>query len=143
MTQEPSIAEELDARHEAAQAALAARDMAAYSGIFSPSLAYRQLDGRVIGRSQLMRENEAQFRNLGAAVSAYTRERLTVAGNEVTELLTQTVLLETSAFGLFHMRWKLTRRGEYTWTKACGAWVIERVEVLSEKFDRMGWRFGF
>jgi Domain of unknown function (DUF4440) len=143
VTHELSIEKELDARHEKAQAAFAKRDIEAYRAMFSPSLAYRQLDGRVIDRNQLMRGVEKQFRSVGSVLPAFSRERLSVAGNEATELLTQIAFMETSAFGLFHMRWKLVRRGEYTWVKVDGAWLIGRVEVLSEKLSRAGRRFGF
>jgi hypothetical protein len=143
MTHEPSIELELDAQHEAAQAAFARRDIEAYRAIFSPSLAYRQADGRVVDRGHLMRGVEEQFRNIGPAYSAFVREQLRVAGNEATELLTQTAFLQTSFFGVVHIRWKLIRRGEYTWVKADGPWAISRVEVLSEKLQRVGWRFGF
>ena len=143
MTREPPIEQELDARHEAAQAAFANRDIEAYGAMFSPSLAYRQPDGRVIGRERLMRGVEEQFRGIGGVLSSSSRERLSIAGNEATELLTQITFVETSFFGVVHARWKLLRRSEYTWTKADGVWLIERVEVLSEKLGRVGWRFGF
>jgi hypothetical protein len=138
-----AIALELDARHAEAQAAFARRDAAAYAAMFSPALAYRQPDGRVIGREQLLRDVEAQFRNTGGAVSTFARERLSVAGAQAVELLTQTAYFETSAFGLIHLRWRLTRRGEYTWTRENGAWVIVRVDVLAESIGRVGWRLGF
>jgi hypothetical protein len=49
------IAAELDAAHDRAHAAYAARDAEAYMSIFHPTLAYTHSDGRTIGREELAR----------------------------------------------------------------------------------------
>jgi len=138
-----SIEQELNERHAAAQAAFARRDIDAYKAIFSPSLAYRQINGQVIDRGRLMRNVASQFRRLSAAQSSFVRERLNAAGGEAAETLTQSASLEATAFGFVHRRWRLHRRGDYAWTKLDGVWVIERVEIVSEKLSPDGWRFGF
>src|SRR5271157_1319243 len=99
-----SIEQELNERHAAAQAAFARRDIHAYKAIFSPSLAYRQIDGQVIDRGRLMRNVASQFRRLSTAQSSFVRERLNAAGGEATETLTQSASLEATAFGFVHRR---------------------------------------
>jgi hypothetical protein len=140
---ERSIEVELDERHRAANLAFAKRDILAYQGLFSPSLSYQRADGKILDREHMMRDVAVQFRNLSHAVSFYVRERLVVAGDEVTETLVQTVEAQVTAFGILHRRWSVDRRGNYTWKKSCGAWAIERVKIHSETVLAVGWRFGF
>ena len=51
---------ELDAMHTRAKAAFERKDLAEYTSLFAPGLRYRQLDGQIIGREQLMRDVRAQ-----------------------------------------------------------------------------------
>jgi hypothetical protein len=141
MQQTNSIERELDARHAKAQAAFSRRDISAYCEMFSPTLAYQQLNGRVIGCDQLMRDVAAQFRQLSSAESSFTREAMRVTDSEVTETLMQAATAETSAFGFIHRRWKLNRRATYCWTKRQEIWTIERVTVHSETMVSAGWSF--
>ncbi len=137
-----SIEKEIDACHAAAKLAFAHKDIGAYRDIFSPSLAYRQVDGRVIGRDELMRDVAVQFRRLDSAKSAFIREHLSVTSDEAIETLIQEVTIETTAFGFVHRRWKINRRGLYTWIHREGRWMIKQVEVLSETVTSAGWWFG-
>jgi hypothetical protein len=137
-----SIEKELDGRHAEAKSAFARKDIGTYREIFSPSLAYCQPDGRVIGRDELMRDVAAQFRRLDSAESRFFREDMSIASDEVRETLMQEATAEATAFGFVHRRWKINRRGIYTWTAQEGRWVIKRVQVLSETVTSAGWRFG-
>jgi hypothetical protein len=136
------VARELDARHAAARRAFEARDIDAYRAVFSPSLAYRQPDRKVVGRDALMRDVAQQFRNLGRASSTYTRERLIVTADEAIETLIQTAMVEATMFGVLHRGWRLTRRGDYAWCRKNGGWTIARVDVFSESLTHTGWRLG-
>jgi hypothetical protein len=137
------IAQELDARHAEARAAFVARDLAAYTATFSPELAYRQADGRVIGRDALMRDVAQQFAQLDRATSSFVREALECGPDAATEVLTQTAVGVIRGFFVVHRTWTVTRRGRYTWARENGVWRISAVEVLHERvvgrFD-FGWR---
>ena len=142
MEQNVSISAELDERHRAANAAFVTRNILAYQDIFSPSLVYQRADGSLIDRGQLMRDVALQFRNLSHAKSSYVRERLITAGDGVTETLVQTAEAQSTAFGILHRLWTLNRRGDYTWSKSSGVWLIERVKIHSESVASAGWRIG-
>ena len=133
---------ELDASHVSAMRAFSRRDLDAYRQAFSPTLTYQQVDGRIIGRNQLMRQVAQQFRRLTYAKSSFVRERMSIVGDEVTEFLLQEAYLEATAFGFLRRSWTLSRRGEYVWSKLGEIWVIQRVKVLSETVLPSGWRFG-
>ncbi|WP_337271100.1 nuclear transport factor 2 family protein [Oryzifoliimicrobium ureilyticus] len=138
-----SLEEELDKRHAVARVAFLNRDIAAYGALFSPNLAYQQVDGSVIGRRQLLNDVEVQFRRGYKATWHFSREDLKVDGDEIIETLVQLGTIEASAFGLIHRSWRLNRRAAYVWTKVTGIWMITRVKVFSEELKHSGWRFGF
>jgi hypothetical protein len=140
--QQPSIESELNEAHEAAKRAFRCKDLEAYRNGFSPSLTYRQADGTIIDRDQLMRQVAQQFRALTYVNSSFVRERLSVVDERVTEILLQEASLEATAFGFAHRSWKLIRRGEYEWIKMGAAWVIQHVQVHSETVRHAGWRLG-
>ncbi|HET6763829.1 MAG TPA: hypothetical protein VFH27_09150 [Longimicrobiaceae bacterium] len=127
------VARELDARHAEARAALEARDLARYAAVFSPTLAYRQKDGRVIGRDALMRDVDSQFRQLERIASSFVREELECGPQGATELLAQKGIAGITAFLVVHRTWTVTRRGRYTWAREDGVWRITAVEVLDEQ----------
>lgn len=137
-----TIAAELAARHAEARRAFEARDLAAYRAMFSPALTYRQQDGKVIDRDALMRDVAQQLISLSHINSAYQPDALVIANGEATETLTQTATLQTTAIGILHRSWTLIRRGDYTWIRENGVWVIRRVEVKSESVTPTGWRVG-
>jgi len=141
MTIDSGIAAALDARHAEAAAAFARRDIEAYRDLFSASLRYRQADGRVVDRDRLMADVRAQFGRLDWAESRYTREALEVEGSRAAETLLQTASGGTSAFGILHRIWRLTRRGRYLWSMEDGRWKILDVHVLSEEV-RGSWKVG-
>ena len=136
-----SIEKEIDERHAEGKLTFARKDTGAYRDLFSPSLAYRQPDGRLICRDELMRSVAVQIRRYSAE-SAFIREDFEVAGGEPKETLIQEAAAEVTVFGFVHRRWKIRRRGVYTWTRLEGRWVIKQVEVLSETVTPAGWWFG-
>lgn len=134
------IALELDERRRAAQSAFREADLATYASLFSPSLAYREADGRTIGREALMRDVAAQIRIRSRATSLYVRESITGSEHQATETVTQTAVVdEPDAFGLLRRRWSLHRRAAYRWAKSGGDWIVESVDVFSEEVSHLNW----
>lgn len=127
------IADELDAAHDRAHRAFAARDLEAYMAGFSPTLVYRQLDGTSISREQLTHDVRRQFARLNSAVSTYRREKLELVGDEVRELIEQRAHGLATAFVFVHRAWDLRRRGLYKWHKGGRGWQITEVTVLEEQ----------
>jgi hypothetical protein len=125
-------AAELDAMHLEARCAFERRDLATYRDLFAPELTYRQADGRVIGRDQLMRDVAAQFRRLSGVRSSFVRESIEFGEDRANELLTQTGCACATAFFVIHRIWDLTRKSRFYWTKVGQRWRIERVEVIEE-----------
>lgn len=137
-------AAELDAMHDRARAAFLARDLDGYREIFAPALSYRQADGRVIDRDQLMRDVADQLRRFDRVRSSFTREHLDVGagGDRATETLTQEVAAGVTVFVVVHRAWRLTRRARYAWARREGRWQIDAVEVLEERPGPGGFAFG-
>jgi hypothetical protein len=88
-----------------------------------------------------MRDVASQFRRLDSAQSSFIREQLSVTGDEATEILDQSATMEATDFGIVHRRWRLHRRGEYSWTELDGVWMIEKVTILSENVTS-SWHLG-
>jgi hypothetical protein len=134
---------ELDAMHAEAKAAFDRRDLSAYCALMSPELTYRQADGRIIGRDDLLRDVRIQFRRLSRVRSSFVRQSIEVDGDRAIETLTQTACVGATAFVVVHRTWQLTRRGRYTWRKQAGRWLIEAVEVIDETLGPGRWSLGF
>ena len=134
---------QLDAMHAEAKAAFERRDLAAYRDLFAPGLAYRQADGRVIGRDDLMKDVGIQFRRLSRVRSSFVREQIEADGDRATEVLTQVGSVSATAFLVVHRTWELIRRGRYTWRKQAGRWLIEAVEVIEEQVGPGRFSLGF
>ena len=130
---EVDVAAALDARHAEAAAAFNGRNIEAYSDLFSENLQYERSDGKVISKSQLMRDVKAQFRKLDKAESSFVRQDLRVDGGNVSEKLIQQAVCEASAFGFIRRAWSLERRGRYTWAMEDGQWRIIHVRVSHEQ----------
>ena len=141
MANEADISAILDERHAAIRDAFMRRDAAAYRAMFSAGLRYRQPDGRVIDRDQLMRDVAAQFRRLDQSDTSSVREALEVDGAEYTETVRQAGWATASAFGFIHRIWRVDRHARWTWAHEDGVWTIVRVEVLDERV-RGSWGFG-
>jgi hypothetical protein len=134
---------ELDAMHNEAKAAFGRRDLSKYRELFAPTLTYRQADGRIIDRDQLMRDVRVQFRRLSRVHSSFVREHIESDGDRVTEVLTQTASFGATAFLVVHRTWELSRKGRYTWGRHGGRWLIEAVEVIEEHVSKGRFSIGF
>jgi hypothetical protein len=127
-----AVASELDAAHGSARAAFLRKDLAAYMGLFSPDLRYRQADGKVIDRDRLRRDVQAQFSRFSAVSSVFNREHIELTEGKAIETLCQTAAARATAFLILDRTWEITRRGRYVWKREEGRWLIESVEVLEE-----------
>lgn len=128
-----SVADELDAMHDASKAAFESRDFAAYGELFAPALKYRRADGRVVGRDDLMRDAMDQSRRYRLIRSSIVREALDVDGDRAVEVVTRTVHAGATAFFILHRTFEYIVRGRYTWRKVEGRWRIEQIEVLEQR----------
>jgi hypothetical protein len=134
----PSVAE----RHDASRRLYVARELVGYMSFFSPDLAYRQANGKVVGLRQLTNDVEEQFRRLGAVDWVSRVESEERSPDQVIEVVSQTGTIVTTAFGLLHRMWRLDRRGRYTWRVHDGRWRIAQVDVLEERVVGAGFKFG-
>ncbi len=123
----------IDAAHERAKKAFAAKDIDAYMAVFSPSLAYKQINGKTISFEQLRRDVSAQFRRLTRAESSFFREQFQLAETKAVEHLTQTAVAEEKFLFFFTRKYQIHRRATYTWGKDEAGWAIVNVEVLEER----------
>jgi ketosteroid isomerase-like protein len=127
------VGAELEAAHARAKQAYRTKDLESYMDGFTPDLAYKQLDGRVIGRDELRRQVQAQFAAVQDMDGTYSRESLEAAGGDISEVLTQMAWARMRFLGVFRRTWRVERRGRYVWSNSGGVWRIRSVEVLSER----------
>ena len=132
----------LDGKHAEARLAFERKDLVAYTAIFSPQLRYHQLDGKTIGRDQLMRDVRSQFRRLSRVHSSFVREQLDVSDDRVTEVLIQAASAGATAFLVVHRTWAISRKGQYIWKKTEIGWQIDEVFVIEENVTSLGFQFG-
>ena len=132
---ESFVSMELDAAHERARHAYAARDAATYMNTFHSSLEYRQHNGRTITREQLAGDVRTQLQKVNAAASTFRRSALAVSADlaSATEDGEQLATFEVRAFGVLRRVWSVQRRGRYEWIRSGNGWQIRRVEILDEK----------
>jgi hypothetical protein len=135
MATESVVSTDLDAAHERARRAYAARDVASYMDTFHSELEYRQHDGRTIGRDQLAGDVRAQLQRVNAATSTFRRTALATSADwaSATEDGEQCATFEVRAFGILRRVWSVQRRGRYEWIRGGDGWQIRRVEILDEK----------
>jgi hypothetical protein len=132
----------LEELHRRARAAYLARDLKSYMELFSPDLRYHQANGRTIGRDQLARDVDSQFRRVSAIDAAFRTDRVETDSEGVIETGTQWGWIATSAFGFLHRLWRLQRRGQNRWRQAEGGWIIVEVTVLQESVVGNGFQLG-
>ena len=135
MTKISIVASELDAAHERARRAYAARDLATYMDTFASDLVYRQRDGRSIDRDQLAIDVRVQLRRAASAASEFHRTALKLGVNEISasEEGEQCATYEVRAFGIVRRIWNVRRLGRYEWSRGEVGWQIRRVEILYEE----------
>ena len=126
------LAEVLDLAHEESRDAYQQRDLSRYLAAFTPDLVYRGANGRAYSREQLGRQVHAQFSHLVAADTRFSRESLTVDGEQAVETGTQAAFAAVRIGLIFARRWTIHRRCRVTWRRAAHGWLISAVDVLDE-----------
>lgn len=133
-----TVATELDQAHERARSAYRARDLGAYVSGFAPDLVYRDTKGRTYSREQIGRQMQDQFERVVAVDTRFDRESLTLDGTNAVEIGTQTARVGVRIALAFARRWRIHRRGKFTWRRTPDGWVISAVDVFEERVSGDG-----
>jgi SnoaL-like domain len=139
------VADQLDSMHAIAKEAFERRDLDSYRDIFASDLKYRRADGRIVGRDSLIRDARTQFRRYSMTGLSFVRESLDVdgTGDRVTEIMTRSLNLRTSAFFVVHREWEYIVRSRNKWRKDDSQWRIEEIEVLEQRIGPGRFSIGF
>jgi hypothetical protein len=127
------ILNEIDLMHQRSNKALVEKNINVYINIFSDELKYKQLDGKIIDKKQLVQDIRFYFSQLKTFRSQYERMDYSIKGNQFTERLIQKATASIKVFLFFTKKWNLEREGIYEWIKIENVWRIEKVEILNEK----------
>ena len=124
---------EIDAIHKVANNALRQKDLYAYIAVFAEKLAYKQLNGKIIGKRQLIKDINFYFTRIKNYTSEYERKDFSAGDDIITERLIQKAIVSTRVFIFFSNSWTVEREGVYEWEKIDGTWKIVKVEIIKEK----------
>ena len=124
---------EIDAIHKVANNALRQKYLYAYIGVFADKLAYKQLNGKIIGKRQLIKDINFYFTRIKNYTSEYERKDFSAGDDIITERLIQKAIVSIRVFIFFSKRWTVEREGVYEWEKIDGTWKIVKVEIIKEK----------
>lgn len=119
--------------HKKAQIAMKQRDISGYMSIFSNDLEYIQKNGDVIDREQLLRDQKKYFSRLVDVKSEYKMLSFERKEDLLEETIEQNTELAIRVFIFFKKKWKVKRRGIYSWTLLSGDEPkIRKVKILEE-----------
>ena len=124
---------EIDNAHSVANLAQKNKDFGAYISYFSNDLKYKQLNGKIIGRKQLLNDIQKYFDRVRSHISTYDRLSSSVNNDLFIEKIVQKATVTIRVFIFFSKTWTIEREGIYEWKKEDGIWKISNVEVISEK----------
>jgi hypothetical protein len=127
------IIAEIDTAHSAANLAQKNKDIGTYIGCFSNDLKYKQLNGKIIDKKQLLQDVQSYFDRVRSHISTYDRVSSSVGSDLFIEKIVQKAIVTISVFIFFSKTWTVEREGIYEWKKEDGHWKISTVEVTSEK----------
>jgi len=129
----------LDATHLKVRDAFARADLADYGRYLASELRYVDARGRVQTRDQLLKSVGVQFARLVSFHSAFSRETLLMSGEDAVERGTQEATISLRVFAWFEVRWRVTRRGRYTWRRATEVpWQLREAVLDTEDICRDG-----
>ena len=134
----PDLPGSLDAAHLAVREAFQRRDLDTYLRYFTPDLSFREPDGRVLTREAFARSVEVQLSRLVAFTSSFERETLEADGQDAVETGTQTSTISLRWLLIFALRFKVRRRGRYTWRRSPVGWELHKVELYEQRITRDG-----
>ncbi len=124
---------EIDAIHTVANDALRQKDLHAYIAVFADKLACKQLNGKIIGKRQLIKDIKFYFTRIKNYKSEYERKDFSAGDDIITERLIQKAIVSIRVFIFFSKSWTIEREGVYEWEKIDGTWKIVKVEIIKEK----------
>ena len=131
---ELELLDKLDELHKVANVALKNKQFEVYSDIFSDKLEYKQPDGRIISKQQLVKDIKVYFDRIKSCNSEFKRKLIDIKSDEkVAERLIQTANIKIQVFIYFSKNWRIEREAIYTWEKTSDKWEISKVEIISEK----------
>jgi len=130
---ESQLINEIDAIHKVANDALRQKDLYAYITVFADKLAYKQLNGKIIGKRQLIKNIKVYFTRIKNYKSEYERKDFSAEDDVITERLIQKAIVAIRVFIFFSKNWTVEREGVYEWEKIDGTWKIVKVEIIKEK----------
>jgi hypothetical protein len=136
------LPESLDAIHLKVRDAFAHADLNEYGRYLASDLRYVDPRGRVQSRAQLLKSVGAQFARLVSFRNAFARDSLLMNGEDVVESGVQEAEIAIRAFALFEVRWRVERRGRYTWRRVPDVpWQLREVIIETESIrrDGIGW----
>ncbi|HTE01768.1 MAG TPA: hypothetical protein VK668_20910 [Mucilaginibacter sp.] len=127
------IIKEIDKTHELSNEALKFKQFDRYIEYFSENLKYVQLNGKEIGKRQLIQDITNYFRRIKSFSSKYERKDYTINKDCVVETLVQQSKVSLRIFIFFSKNWTVEREGVYEWIKVNDSWKIVKVKILKEK----------
>jgi len=126
---------EIDSVHKSANDALRLKQFDRYMECFSDDLQYKQLNGKTIGKKQLVNDTRHYFGRIQNYSGSYKREDYSIEKNSITERLIQYTKVSIRVFIFFSKNWTVEREGIYQWVKVNDSWKISRVDILKEKLS--------
>jgi hypothetical protein len=132
----------LDAVHNAVRDAFARADLCGYGQYLAPDLRYVDSRGRVQSHERLLADVQQQFERFVSFRTRFIRESLVADGENIVETGVQDAAIALRIFAVFEVRWRISRRGRYTWRRASeGSWQLSEAILFSESIrrDGLGW----
>ena len=127
------IIKEIDNLHKGANDALQYKQFDRYIDFFNDGLQYKQLNGKTIGKTQLIKDTSNYFDRIQEFSSLYERKDFKIENQRIIETLVQQVSVSIRLFIFFSKNWKVEREGIYQWEKINDSWKIVKVEILKER----------
>ncbi len=127
------ILKEIDKMHHDANEALKQKQIDNYLKVFSDTLEYKQLNGKVIDKNKLCKDIVFYFDRIKALDTQFSRTEFSINDNTFTEKLIQKAITSTRVFIFFTKKWTVEREGIYHWRINNNTWEIEKIEIISEK----------
>ena len=135
----PDLPGSLDTVHLQVREAFRQRDLAAYSRYLAEDLVYVDPNGRVQNRQAVLSSVRRQFARLVRFQSHFERESLAIEGANAIEIGAQSAAIAIRVFLVLEVRWRVTRRGRYTWRRdEAAGWVLSDVRLDHEQMRRDG-----
>lgn len=135
-TDDKTILDAVELAHLDSHKALKNKDINLYLSVFSDTAQYTQLNGKTIGKMQLLKDTDAYFDRIHSVDHNYTQDSYSIENNIFTENISQDTSVYIRAFIIFLVKWNVQRKGIYSWQPENGNWKIVSVKITEEKTKR-------